>query len=46
MYMYPKGSISSDILTESFNYLDKLNVFERLQDGPTPFGFLAHPPYN
>ena len=38
--MYLKGSISSEILTEALKYLDQLNVFERRQDGPTPFGLL------
>ena len=40
MCMSPKGSISSDILTEALKYLDQLNVFERCQDGPTLFGLL------
>ena len=40
MFMSHKGSISYDILTEALKYLDKLNVFERCQDGPTPFGLL------
>ena len=38
--MSPKVSISSDILTKALNYLDKFNIFERRQDGPTPFGLL------
>ena len=38
--MPPKGSISSEILTESLKYLDQLNVFERRQYGPTPFVLL------
>ena len=40
MYMTPKRSISSDIITEALKYLDQLNIFERRQDGPTPFGLL------
>ena len=40
MCMYPKGSISSEILTEVLKYLDQLKVFEWHQDGPTPFGLL------
>ena len=38
--MSPKVSISSEIPTEALKYLDQLNIFERRQDGPTPFGFL------
>ena len=41
MWMYPKVSIIYDILTEALKYLDQLNVFERLQDGPTQFGLLG-----
>ena len=37
MCMSLKGSISSEILTEVLKYLYQLNVFERLQDVPTPF---------
>ena len=40
MCMSPKGSISSEILTEALKYLDQLNVFEQHQDGPTPFVLL------
>ena len=40
MCMSPKGSISSNILTEPLKYLDQINVFERRQDDPTPFGLL------
>ena len=40
MCMYPKGSISSKILTEALKYLYHLNIFERRQYGPTPFGLL------
>ena len=40
MCMSPKGSIISEILTEELKYLDQLNLFERQQDGPTPFGLL------
>ena len=40
MCMSPKGLISSYILTESLKYLDQINVFQRRQDGPTPFGLL------
>ena len=36
----PQGTISSNILTEVLKYLDQLNVFEKHQDGPTPFGLL------
>ena len=36
----PKGSISSNILTEALKNLDQLNVFEQRQHGPTPFGLL------
>ena len=39
--MYPKVSITYDILAEALKYLDQLNVFERLQDGPTQFGLLG-----
>ena len=43
MWMSPKGSIRSEILTEALKYLDQINVLERHQDGPTPFGLLdAH----
>ena len=35
--MYPKGLISSDILSEAITYLDQLNVFEHTQDGQKPF---------
>ena len=38
--MSPKGSISPDILNEALRYLDQLNVFERRQDVPNPFGLL------
>ena len=38
--MSPKGSTSYNILTEALKYLDQLNVFERHQDGPPPFGLL------
>ena len=40
MCISPKGPISSKILTEALKYLDHLNVFERRQYGPTPFGLL------
>ena len=40
MCMSPKGSISSKIVTEAIKYLDQINVFERHQDGPSPFGLL------
>ena len=40
MCMYPKISIRSEILTEALKYLDQLNIFERIQDCPTPFGLL------
>ena len=40
MYIPPKGSIISNILTEALTYLDQRNVFERRQYGPTPFGLL------
>ena len=40
MCLSPKGSISSMLLTEALKYLDQLNVFERRQDVPTPFGLL------
>ena len=40
MYVSPQGKIRSEILTEALKYLDQLNVFERSQDGPTPFGLL------
>ena len=40
MRMSPKGPISSEILTKALKYLDQLNVFERRQDFPTPFGLL------
>ena len=40
MCISPKRSIVSKILTEAIKYLDHLNVFERRQDGPTPFGLL------
>ena len=35
-----KGSLSTEILTEVLKYLDQLILFERRQDGPTPFGLL------
>ena len=38
MCMSPKGLISSEILSEVLKYFDHLNVFERRQDVPTPFG--------
>ena len=41
MCMSSKGSIISNILPETLKYLDRLNVFERRQDGPTPFGLLG-----
>ena len=41
MCMSHKRSISSDIITEALKYLDRLNVFERRQDVPTPFGLLG-----
>ena len=40
MCMSPKGSIISEILTEALKYLYQINVFERRQYGPTPFGLL------
>ena len=40
MCMPPKGSISSEILTEALKYVDQINVFERGQDGPTSFRLL------
>ena len=40
MFMSPQGSIIFEILTEALKHLDKLNAFERSQDGPTPFGLL------
>ena len=40
MCMSPKGSISSEILTEILKYLDQLNFFERSQDSLNPFGLL------
>ena len=40
MFMPPKGSIRSKIVTEVLKYLDQINVFERRQYGPTPFGLL------
>ena len=38
--MYPKGSISSKIITEALKYLYHLNIFDQRQYGPTPFGLL------
>ena len=40
MCMYPKISISSEIVTEVIKYLDQLNVFEWRKDVLTPFGLL------
>ena len=43
MCISPKVSIRSEILTEVLKYFDQLNVFDRRQEGPTPFGlFDAH----
>ena len=40
MFMYPKKSIISEIITVALKYLDQLIVFERHQAVPTPFGLL------
>ena len=40
MCITPKGSTSYYILTKALKYLDQINLFERHQDGPTPFGLL------